>query len=92
MNQWIVGILFGGVLISSLGALSTYSIEQINPTIKSIMRDFIIGSILFCFIIYLLPESSLSLLTYLTTLSPFTMGVPSVLEDQMEIQVGLPKF
>ena len=91
MNEWIGGILFGGIFISSLGALSTYTIEKSNPTVKSIMRDFIIGSILFCFIIYLLPESSLSLLTYLTSFIPFTMVTPLV-EDQMEIQVGLPKF
>ena len=28
MNQYLIGILFGGSLITSLGALSTYTVEN----------------------------------------------------------------
>lgn len=91
MNQYVLGVLFGGGLISSLGAISTYSIEKKKPTIKSVSRDFIIGSVLFMLIMQLLPESSSSLLAYLTGLFTFSFtSMPAV--DDVEIQVGIPKF
>jgi len=94
MSQLVVGILFGGALISSLGAISSYSVEKKQPTMKSVMRDFIIGSVLFLLIMQLLPESSASLLSYFTSLS-FLSAMPSMstgdVED-LDIQVGLPQF
>ena len=87
MNDYIIGILFGGSLITSLGALSTYSVESKTPTTKSLMRDFIIGSILFVIIMQLLPESSMSIIKYLTALISFT---PT--SDDLELNVGIPKF
>lgn len=93
MSQLVVGILFGGALISSLGAISNYSLEKKQPTMKSVMRDFIIGSILFLLIMQLLPESSDSLLSYITSFS-FLSAMPdmsSSVED-LDIQVGLPQF
>ena len=94
MNQYILGVFFGGTLISSLGAVSSYTVEQKVPTIKSLMRDFIIGSILFVLIMQLLPESSSALLKYLTSLIPFSLFSSSSLIDyeELELQVGMPNF
>jgi len=89
MNQYVIGFLFGGSLISFLGALSTYSVEKKQPTTKSVMRDFIIGSVLFLLIMQLLPESSASLLSYITAFS-FMPSLSS--SDDLDIQVGMPQF
>jgi hypothetical protein len=90
MNQYLIGILFGGILISTLGAISTYNLENKKPTTKSLIRDFIIGSILFVLVMQLLPESSISLITALTSFVPSSVIPTSV--DDIEIQVGVPKF
>ena len=95
MVSWVLGIILGGTVISSLGAISTYTMEEKIPTIKSISRDFIIGSILFCFILYLLPDSTNSVLTYLTSLFALTTTALSPItpiEEAIEIEVGIPKF
>jgi hypothetical protein len=91
MNEYILGVLFGGSLITGLGAVSTYTVEKKQPTIKTVSRDFIIGSVLFVLIMQLLPESSSSLLTYLTGLFTFS-SFSSSHNDDIEIQVGIPKF
>ena len=90
MNQYLIGILFGGILISSLGAISTYNLENKQPTKKSLIRDFIIGSILFVLVMQLLPESSTSLITALTSFVPPSI-IPTSIDD-IEIQVGVPTF
>ena len=90
MNQYLIGILFGGILISSLGAISTYNLENKQPTKKSLIRDFIIGSILFVLVMQLLPESSTSLITALTSFVPSSI-IPTSIDD-IEIQVGVPTF
>ena len=82
MNQQVLGVVLGGSLIAGLGSISTYTFEKKEPTIKSVSRDFIIGGILFMFIMYLLPESSMSLINMITSLSIF-----SVL-----ISISIPKF
>jgi hypothetical protein len=86
------GILIGGSLISALGAISTFNIENKKPTMKSLSRDFIIGSVIFLLIMQLLPESSLSVINYVISLIP--SGLPTLVSpvDDMDIQVGLPKF
>ena len=89
MNQYAFGLLFGGVIISLLGALSTYTVEKKKPTMKSVIRDFIIGSVLFLLIMQLLPESSESLISYI--LSFVALPVVSSYDD-MDIQVGVPQF
>jgi len=92
MSSYAIGILFGGTLISAFGALSTYTLEKKDPTIKTICRDFIIGSIMFLFIMYLLPDSSNYLITYLVALIPTSLGISTSIVDDLEIQVGVPKF
>ena len=90
----VIGGLFGGVLVSALGALSTYSIEKKKPRIKSLMRDFIIGSILFLLIMQLLPESSESVINYLQSF--FNSDILSKISEggggDLEIEVGVRKF
>ena len=56
--ETVYGILIGGTFISALGTLTSYTLEDKKPTIKSISRDFIIGSVIFLLIMQLLPESS----------------------------------
>ena len=91
MNDYLIGILFGGSLITSLGAVSTYTVEKKTPSVKSVARDFIIGSVLFVIIMQLLPESSLSVIKYISALIP--VGIASIPKsDELELNVGIPKF
>jgi hypothetical protein len=96
MNQQVLGVVLGGSLIASLGSISTYTFEKKEPTIKSVSRDFIIGGILFMFIMYLLPESSMALINMITSLSIFSLpslSLPTTAsQDDLEINVGVPKF
>lgn len=94
MNNWFLGLFLGGTIISSLGAISTYTMEEKIPTIKSVSRDFIIGTILFGFILYLLPDSTNSVLTYISSLLVLTKTLSPIssLEEAIEIEVGIPKF
>jgi hypothetical protein len=97
MNQQVIGIILGGSLIAGLGSISTYTFEKKDPTIKSVSRDFIIGGILFMFIMYLLPESSAALINMIMSLSIFSLPTLTTLpltatQDELEINVGVPKF
>jgi len=86
-------MILGGVVISSLGAGSTYFLEEKKPTFKSIIRDFIIGAVMVTMIIQLLPESSTHIIQYVLSLVPLSLmnTVQSGGED-MEVRVGVPKF
>lgn len=90
--EYLYGILIGGSVITTLGALSTYNVENKKPTMKSLTRDFIIGSILFLLIMQLLPESSSSVISYISSSIPTSLPSLSNPIDDMEIQVGIPKF
>ena len=89
----VPGMVLGGVVISSLGAGSTYFLEEKNPSFKSVMRDFIIGAIMVTMIIQLLPESSTYIIEYMMSLVPIAMlkTVQAGGED-IEVRVGVPKF
>lgn len=87
--EYMYGIFIGGSLISALGAISTYNLENKKPTTKSISRDFIIGSVLFLLIMQLLPESSSSIINYIVSFISFGSSSPA---DDLDIQVGLPMF
>lgn len=82
----------GGLLISGVGAASMYAMEKKKPTLKSTLRDFIIGAILVLFVLQLLPDSAQ------TIVDTFGGGVGTLLNTviettgDMEIQVGVPKF
>lgn len=96
----VTGMILGGVVISALGAASSQFVENKNPTIKTISRDFIIGGVMVLMIMQLLPESSTTIIEFLLTLVPltlFTASKPEVEEvvkivEEVEVKVGVPKF
>jgi hypothetical protein len=96
----VTGMILGGVVISALGAASSHFVENKNPTMKTISRDFIIGGVMVLMIMQLLPESSTTIIEFLLTLVPltlFTASKPEVEEvvkivEEVEVKVGVPKF
>ena len=96
----VTGMILGGVVISALGAASSHFVENKNPTVKSLSRDFIIGGVMVLMIMQLLPESSTSIIDFLLTLvqlTLFTASKPEVEEvvkivEEVEVKVGVPKF
>ena len=94
MSTLVPGMIIGGVVISSLGAGSTYFLEEKKPTVKSLARDFIIGAIMVMMIIQLLPESSLFLIQYIMSLVPLSLLSKAQVggEPDMEVKVGVPRF
>lgn len=97
------GMVLGGVLISAIGAASTVFAESKKPTVKSISRDFIIGSVMILLVMQLLPESSSSLIHFIVGLVPLSLfaareraasggGAAIGASDDMEVKVGVPRF
>jgi hypothetical protein len=97
-----VGMILGGTLIMSLSAGSSFFVEKQKPSPKALVRDFIVGSVLVALIMQLLPESSETVLTGLFSLIPASVALPalpslpsmgsSTSTDDMEVEVGVPKF
>jgi hypothetical protein len=97
-------MILGGVVISALGAASTQFIEEKPPTLKSLSRDFIIGSVMMAMIIQLLPESSTSIIQAVLSIVPLSLlSLGSAKEgavnlstdnssDDVEVKVGVPRF
>jgi hypothetical protein len=93
MSSLVPGMIIGGVLISSLGAGSTYFLEEKKPTVKSLGRDFIIGAIMVMMILQLLPESASFIIEYILALVPLSLvKTATQAVDDMEVKVGVPKF
>ena len=94
----VPGMVIGGVVISALGAGSTYFLEEKKPSAKSVGRDFIIGAIMVMMILQLLPESSTYLIEYVMGLVPLSLfslakgGGASSSDNDMEVKVGVPRF
>ena len=94
----VTGMILGGVVISAVGAASTYFAEGKNPAVKSVGRDFVIGSVMVLMIMQLLPESSTSVVDFFMGLIPLTLFqapvVAAVTEavEEMEVKVGVPQF
>jgi RsiW-degrading membrane proteinase PrsW (M82 family) len=91
------GIALGGVTIAGLGAASVYAIEKKQPTVKSIMRDFIIGCVLVLMLLQLLPDSVHTMMGFLPSVSSMVGGAVAMASstnplNEMEIQVGVPGF
>lgn len=92
------GIALGGVIISGLGAASVYAMEKKQPTVKSIMRDFIIGCVLVLMLVQLLPDSVQTVMGFLPSVSSVVSGAVAMASagkeasSDMEIQVGVPGF
>jgi len=91
----VPGMIIGGIVISCLGAGSTYLLEEKKPSIKSVGRDFIIGAIMVMMILQLLPESSTYLIEYVLSLIPLSLASTAKIgggETEVEVKVGVPRF
>jgi hypothetical protein len=95
----VPGMVLGGVVIAVLGGFTTVYLEEKNPSIKTISRDFIIGAIMLACILQLLPESSASLIQAVLASIPFSLSLPSLtmaggdsVQDDMVVKVGVPNF
>jgi len=94
-NLLVSGMVLGGVIISSLGAGTTYYLEEKDPSIKTVSRDFIIGAIMMMMILQLLPESSEYMIGVIMSLAPLSLFTKAPVgggEPEMEVKVGVPKF
>jgi hypothetical protein len=92
-------MVLGGVVISSLGAGTMYFLEETQPSVKTVARDFIIGALMMMMILQLLPESSEYMIGIVMSLAPlsfFSTSAQAVVqtagEPEMEVKVGVPKF
>jgi len=92
----VPGMVLGGIVIAVLGAVSTTYLEEKNPSVKSVARDFIIGAIMLLCILQLLPESSTSLIQAVMASIPFSLPLSALqggaVQDDMEVKVGVPNF
>ena len=86
------GMLLGGIVLSVIGSGSAFLLEKKAPTAKGVVRDFLIGAIMVAFIMQLLPESAGSIISSVMAWAPLSAVslAPSI--DDMEVQVGVPKF
>jgi hypothetical protein len=88
-------MFLGGVIISCIGAASTYYLEEKAPSAKSLTRDFIIGAAMLAMILQLLPESSEYLIQYVLSLLPLSM-LKTIqtrnVESDVEVKLGVPNF
>ena len=74
----ILGIVAGGVLISALGGIAEYMREKEMPGYKSLVRDFLIGTILVVFLLQIMPDSMTNIFAYLPSFKGLADAVPSV--------------
>jgi hypothetical protein len=92
MSMLYTGMFLGGIVLSIIGSGSVFLLEKKAPTPKGIVRDFLIGAVLVAFIMQLLPESSGSLLGSVMAMVPSLSSIQLPGSDDMEVQVGVPKF
>ncbi len=94
-NGMLMGMLFGGAVISALGASSVYVMEKQKPKLKTIIRDFIIGAVLVMMLLQIMPDTTSSLLegvsNAVSSIPSVSSSVSSAVSD-FEIQTGIPKF
>lgn len=93
----LFGMAIGGAVIASIGAAAGYAMEKKKPTVKSTVRDFIIGTILVLLLLQILPDSAQTLVDTMKSIPSFSPG--SLMSGggvgsgaDMDIQVGIPKF
>jgi zinc transporter ZupT len=97
---WVAGAALGGTSMAILSSIGTYALEKQQPTLKTVVRDFLLGAVLFLMIQQLLPESTSRLLTWI---APFLVSVPlgalatvatgdAAVSDELEVKVGVPRF
>jgi hypothetical protein len=75
-----------------------YFLEESQPSVKTVARDFIIGALMMMMILQLLPESSEYMLGIVMSLAPLSMFAKAAqaggatAEPEMEVKVGVPNF
>lgn len=77
-SSGVLGIVAGGVVISTLGGIAEYMREKEMPGYKSLVRDFLIGAILIIFLLQIMPDSMTTVFAFLPSLKGFTDSIPSV--------------
>ena len=91
-----LGMAIGGVVIASLGAASVYAMEKKKPTVKSLLRDFIIGAVMILLLLQVLPDSAQQIVDTVKSIPSFSSSMMGSVSGggstDMDIQVGIPKF
>lgn len=93
----IMGIVAGGLLISSLGGVAEYMREKEMPSYKSLVRDFLVGAVLVVFLLQIMPDSMANIFTFLPSLKGLSEVVPSVGsmtggDSGPDLQIGPARF
>jgi hypothetical protein len=93
----ILGIVAGGILISTVGGIAEYMREKEVPGYKSFVRDFLIGAVLVIFLLQIMPDSMTTVFAYLPSLKGLTDVVPSVGsmsggDSGPDLQIGPARF
>lgn len=92
----IFGIVAGGSLIATLGGVAEYMREKEFPSYKSLLRDFLIGSVLVIFLLQIMPDSMSTMFAYLPSLKGIASAVPSVGDLSgdagPDLQIGPARF
>ena len=94
----ILGIVAGGVLISTLGGIAEYMREKEMPGYKSLVRDFLIGAVLVVFLLQIMPDSMSNVFAYLPNMKGLIDVVPSVStmsgggDAGPDLQIGPARF
>ena len=94
----ILGIVAGGVLISTLGGIAEYMREKEMPGYKSLVRDFLIGAVLVVFLLQIMPDSMANVFAYLPSMKGLVDVVPSVStmsgggDAGPDLQIGPARF
>jgi hypothetical protein len=89
---YVYGMLLGGTVVSALGGAAEYWKEKEIPSIKGLMRDFIVGAVLVLFLLQIVPDSMASLVNALPAL-PEMPGLGSMAASiEPDLQVGPARF
>jgi len=92
----VMGIVAGGLLISSLGGVAEYMREKEMPSYKGLIRDFLIGAVLVVFLLQIMPDSMANVFTFLPTFKGLSDAVPSVGslggDAGPDLQIGPARF
>ena len=90
---YVYGMLLGGTVVSALGGAAEYWKEKEMPSIKALMRDFLVGAVLVLFLLQIVPESMTSLVNALPALPEMpALGSMAVGSIEPDLQVGPARF
>ena len=90
---YVYGMLLGGTVVSALGGAAEYWKEKEMPSIKALVRDFLVGAVLVLFLLQIVPESMTSLVNALPALPEMpALGSMAVGSIEPDLQVGPARF